>query len=319
MLRIVLFAVAVSMLSFPTQFAAAQGLSFGGVKVGTDNKSNDQSNNNDDENRNNGDNNNSNRNRNRRSNSNNSSDDESGDSNGQQFQQFFPGGQNKNNRGQNPLKQDGENQYRRSNNQGQIWNGGQNGITIGTWNGNKWNGSRKIESWTKQYGGNEQPFSSQWYKDHPKAWKYDNNKANIWVAASLPGVYSWLNWGNVPQQYQGNYGNVQQFDTSAYGNWYPLGVFSLMSGPGDSGTRIVQLAVDRNGQIAGNYYDMITNSSYNVSGNVRRQSQRAEWSLNKNQFVRFRAPIYQLLQPYGTMTVQLQGGQQQWQFVRLEN
>ena len=92
-----------------------------------------------------------------------------------------------------------------------------------------------------------------------------------------------------------------------------------MAGPGDSGSRIVQLAVDQHGHISGNYYDMITGSNYSVSGDISRQNQRATWSLNKNQFVRFRAPVYQLLQPYGNVTVSLPGGSQQWQFVRLEN
>ena len=124
----------------------------------------------------------------------------------------------------------------------------------------------------------------------------------------------------MPQQYRAYYGNnVQQFDHSHYGEWYPLGVFSLMAGPGDPGTRMVQLAVDQHGHIAGNYYDMITNSNYSLSGDIRQQSQRVSWSLNKNQAVRFRASLYQLLQPYGTLTVQLPGGDQQWQFVRLEN
>ena len=38
-----------------------------------------------------------------------------------------------------------------------------------------------------------------------------------------------------------------------------------------------------------------------------------------HKFVRFRAPVYQLLQPYGNVTVSLPGGDQRWQFVRLEN
>ena len=166
------------------------------------------------------------------------------------------------------------------------------------------------------------PSARKWYKDHPKAWKYDgnNNNANIYIGGTLPGLYGWLGWGNVPQQYRSYYGNnVSQFNRAHYGEWYPLGVFSLMAGPGDNGTRIVQLAVDQHGHISGNYYDMITGSNYSVSGDIRQQSQRASFALNKNQMVRFRAPVYQLLQPYGPITVSLPGGDQQWQFVRLEN
>ena len=247
------------------------------------------------------------------------SSNQSSSQNGQQVQQFFPGSQN--GQGQN---NSGQNQFRRSNQQGnqqfQNWQqNNQNGLKIGTWNAGKWQGSHKIENWTKNFGGNHQPFSSQWYKDHPKAWKYNNNKANFWVTATVPGVYGWLGWGNVPRQYHGNYGNRPQFDPSYYGDWYPLGVWSLMAGPGDMGTRIVQLAVDRNGRIAGNYYDMISASNYSMSGDIRQQSQRVSFWLNKNQFVRFRTSVDQLLQPYGSLTVQLPGGEQQWQFVRLED
>jgi hypothetical protein len=194
-----------------------------------------------------------------------------------------------------------------------------NTLKFGMWKGDQWQGPRKIDSWSKVFGNNKQPFSSQWYKDHPQAWKYDNNKSNVWVVATVPGVYSWLGWGNVPPQYGVGFNNGPQFDPSRYGDWYPLGVYSLMTGPDDMGTRVVQLAVDRHGHVAGNYYDMITDSDHGVSGEVQRQTQRVEWTLNKNPNVRFRSSIMRLLQPYGSVTVQLPGGQQRWQFVRLEN
>lgn len=300
--------------------ANAQGISIGGFN---------QQSNSDDDNRDN----NSNQTGRKSRSSRNSSNKSSGGNFEEQIQQFFPGGQN--NQGQNVIQQDGNIKFRRSNqqqgfpnNQQQFdnWTDGNqnnNNVTFGGWNAGKWQGSRKVDNWTKHFGGNEQPFSSQWYKDHPKAWQYDNhqnNNSNIWVGGTLPGLYGWLGWGNVPQQYRVYYGNnVQQFDRAHYGQWYPLGVYSLMAGPGDPGTRMVQLAVDQHGHIAGNYYDMITGSNYSVSGEISRQSQRATWSLNKNQFARFRAPIYQLLQPYGNVTVSLPGGNQQWQFVRLED
>ena len=72
-----------------------------------------------------------------------------------------------------------------------------------------------------------------------------------------------------------------------------------MAHPDDMGTRIVQLAVDRHGHLAGNYFDMITDAENSVVGEINRQTQRAEWSPNRNPDVRFRASIYRLLQPYG--------------------
>ena len=323
-----LLAFALVVLFANSQPASAQGFSFGGGKNQNSNQSNRNDDDDDDDNENSDD---SNRQGGRRS------GNQSGNQGVEQFQQFFPGGQSgqgQSGQGQGNQGQGGSNQFRRSNQQGQFpgpavpestapelaTGQSEQGLTIGGWNAGKWQGTHDVEKWTQAFGGNQQPFSSQWYNDHPKAWKHDNNKTSIWIGGTLPGVYSWLNWGNVPQQYRAYYGNnVPQFDRSHYGEWYPLGVYSLMTGPGDPGTRMVQLAVDQHGHIAGNYYDMITNSNYSLSGDIRQQSQRVSWSLNKNQAVRFRASLYQLLQPYGPVTVQLPGGEQQWQFVRLEN
>lgn len=299
------------------QPAAAQGFNFGGVKIqsNSSNQSNDEDEDSD----------NSNRQGNRRSRSRNQSNNQSSDEIPEQFRQFIPGqgGQNKPGGGQG---QGGFNNSRNQqfNQQNSKWNrAGDNGFNIGTWNGGKWQGTRNAKQWTQAFGGGQQPFSSQWYNDHPKAWKYDNNNtnANIWIGGTIPGLYTWLGWGNVPQQYRVYYNqnSSSQFNPAHYGEYYPLGVYSLMAGPGDPGTRMVQLAVDQHGHIAGNYYDMITNSNYSLSGDIRQQSQRASFALNKNQFVRFRAPIYELLQPYGSITVSLPGGDQRWQFVRLEN
>jgi len=309
-------AVAVLVGAVGAQQVAAQNFNLNDLKKQINNakQQNDQSNQNNSSQNKDDDNNNSNGQSGKRSKSGNQSNN-----NGNQFQQFFSGGQN--GQGQN-------NQGRRSNGQGNFRNSqqfqnwqqnNQNGLKIGNWNSGKWQGTHDVKKWNQTLSGQPQPFSSKWYKDHPKAWKWDNNKVNFWVGGSVPGVYNWLGWGNVPRQYRGNYNNVQQYDRSYYGEWYPLGVYSLMSSPGDPGTRIVQLAVDQNGRIRGNYYDMITAANYSLSGDIRQQSQRVSWWLNKNQFVRFRANLYELLQPYGSLTVQLPGGEQQWQFVRLED
>lgn len=190
---------------------------------------------------------------------------------------------------------------------------------IGAWHGDHWEGTRKVDNWAMVFGNKQKPFSAQWYHDHPQAWKYESKKSNVWVVASVPGVYSWLGWGNVPPQFGVSYGPADRFDPTIYGDWYPLGVYSLMTGPDDVGTRVVQLAVDRHGHLTGNYFDMIANANHNISGDIDRDTQRAEWWLNRNPAVHFHARIYRLLQPFGTITVELPGGEQRWQFVRLED
>jgi hypothetical protein len=299
------FAVAVSC----SQAALAQRINFGGSGQSKHSDKNHDDDHDDD----------------RRDQSNNRSS-KSGNSTSQKIQQFFQQGTG----GQSDQKRSDAERFRNSNQQqghrGQQFqnlhghnHGGHDNHNHGSWHGDKWQGSRKIDNWVQTFGGGKKPFSAQWYHDHPKAWKYDNNKTNIWVVGSVPGVYQWLNWGNVPPQYNVGHNHQQHFDPSHYGEWYPLGVYSLMAGPGDIGTRIVQLAIDHHGHLAGNYYDMISDSNYSISGDVKRQSERVYFSLNKNKHIGFRAHISQLLQPYGTITVQLPGGEQQWQFVRLED
>jgi hypothetical protein len=259
----------------------------------------------------------------------------------QQFLQRRQTGQNNQNQGQ----QGGTQQLRRGNRQGQgehfqdgqfqdgqlqIQGGrfgggqfqqfrpqdGQQNLRFGNWQGNDWQGSRKVDNWAKVFGSGKQPFSREWYDEHPKAWRHEeHDHDDVWVTATLPGVYSWLGWGNAPGVRIGTQPGV---DLSRFHDFYPLGVYSLMSGPGDMGTRIVQLSIDRHGHISGNYYDMITDTNSSVSGDVRRDSQRVYWYVNKNRSIRFRASLNRLLQPYGTVVVQMPGGEQDWQFVRLE-
>lgn len=257
----------------------------------------------------------------------------------QQFLQGRQGGQNNQNQGQQgqpgnvqQLRRNQPNQFQ----DGQFQNGqfqggqfqqfrpqeGQQQLRFGNWQGNQWQGSRKVDNWANVFGSGNRPFSREWYEEHPKAWRHDehdHDHDDVWVVASLPGVYTWLGWGDVPGQGGIRVGTQPRVDLSRFHNFYPLGVYSLMSGPGDMGTRIVQLSIDRHGHISGNYYDMITDTNSSVSGEVRRDSQRVSWSVNKNRSIRFRASLNRLLQPYGTVVVQMPGGEQDWQFVRLEN
>ena len=133
---------------------------------------------------------------------------------------------------------------------------------FGGWHGDKWQGSRKVENWTKRSAADKQPFSSQVVQGpseglevrqqqgerlgrRPRARRLHLARLGQ-RAAAVPGV----NYGNAPA--------VRSHRTTASGiRWACI---SLMTGPGDMGTRIVQLAVDRHGHIAGNYYDMITDA-----------------------------------------------------------
>ncbi len=151
MCSICVVAVAVLIVAASSRQSVAQGFNLNDLKKQIDNakNQNNQSNQNDD----NGDNNNSSGQSNqsrKRSKSNNQSNDQ--DDN--QVQQFFPNGQNNQNGQSSRIKFQNSN----SNQQGNFQNNQQfktgsratrTALKIGTWNGGKWQGSNKVESWTK--------------------------------------------------------------------------------------------------------------------------------------------------------------------------
>ncbi len=188
---------------------------------------------------------------------------------------------------------------------------------------------KELHKWVDNFGG-PKPFSSKWYKDHPKAWHHHHNHGDDWKVVTAAGVVGFLGW----QAYQ-NRGPVIVYEPVPYdtlfvsrpgvvidpnrGEWMPLGVFSLMVGPGDANTRMLDLAVDRFGHIRGSYYDMISGASYNVAGITDQRTQYAQWSLESNRQLTFFTPIGEMLQPQGYVDVRLPSGQrQQWQLVRME-
>jgi hypothetical protein len=301
-------------------------INFGGSNQSSNQSNNDQN----DENQN-----------NRRNRNNKQSDD---DSKAQQVQQFFQGQQGGQwGQGDNSQQFQQQFQNRRSNGQGQFQSSQkssgqysqsfqQNGLQfgngqLGNWQSRNWQGSRNVKQWSQTYGSGTQPFSKKWYDNHPKAWHYDHNHwdDHVWVVATTDGVAAWLGWAQprgtrVVYGYQPSGVSSQQiYDPTYFGEWYPLGVYSLVTGPYDSGTRMMQLSVDRHGNVAGSYYDMITDTSHNVSGRVYQKSQHVYWTLSSNQNLKFRSSLGELTQPQGTVVAKLPGGDQVWQLVRLEN
>lgn len=338
-----LLILAIAVSSAPAQRRSS--FNPGGNNQNNNNQNNNQNNNNSNKNKDKDDDDDSNSNRgNKNSQSNNQqNNNQNNNQNVQQLQDLLKKGQsnnsNNNNNNNNNGNSNNRNRNRNDNNQGQYQNsqqfpgnknynqnhnGQQGGLQIGNvqfgdWQKKNWQGSHKVEHWNKQYNNGPQFFSSQWYDSHPNAWRYNHPHSDVWVVATVPGVYSWLGWGNNYPQGNVVYDNSQPFNPDAYGEWYPLGVYSMVTGPGDNGTRIVQLSVDRQGNVNGTYYDLVMDTSRQVSGRIRQSSQNVSWSLNSNPQLTFRAPLDQLMQPQGIVTVELPGGEQQWQLIRLQN
>ncbi|MEX0612178.1 MAG: hypothetical protein WD738_10570 [Pirellulales bacterium] len=196
------------------------------------------------------------------------------------------------------------------------------------WHSQKGDGHRDSQNWIIEFGGST-PFSARWYNDHPNAWRHHHrhhdHDDDAWKIATAAGVLRWLGWGTAVQGgpvvvYDSPTVETVVVDPNLPGEWMTLGAYSLLTGPGDSGTRMLELAVDKHGFIGGNYYDMISGASFNVTGRIDRKTQRATWSLESNQQLTFSAPLNQLTEGQGLVDVKFPSGRtQQWRLVRMEN
>lgn len=103
--------------------------------------------------------------------------------------------------------------------------------------------------------------------------------------------------------------------------WMPLGVFALtQEGAGDSNL-LLQLAVSKDGIIAGTLFNETTGSSRPVEGMVDRETQRAAWSLvdGKNADVVMETGLYNLTENEATALVHFGNERTQtWLMVRLD-
>jgi hypothetical protein len=190
------------------------------------------------------------------------------------------------------------------------------------------NDHKDVKNFVVKFGG-PQPFSNNWYKDHPKAWHYHHDHDDTWKVITAAGVVGFLGWEAYhyrgPVVYQPVPYDVLFVSRPGViidpsrGEWMPLGQYTLMLGPGDDSTRMLDLAVDRFGHIRGSYYDMVSGVAHNVAGIVDPRSQYAQWSLESNRGLTFYTPMGEMLQPQGSVYVQLPSGErQQWQLVRME-
>jgi hypothetical protein len=152
-------------------------------------------------------------------------------------------------------------------------------------------------------------YTPGWYGAHPGAWAAAGVTAAAWTAASWNTMNGWFGTSAAPIDY--NYGSnvVTQDDnvyvdgqdagtTQAYydqaasiaksgaeapaaedPNWLPLGVFAMTHGDQANSNMVIQLAVNKQGIIRGNFTDTKTNQTLGVQGSVDKKTQRAAWTI----------------------------------------
>jgi hypothetical protein len=194
-------------------------------------------------------------------------------------------------------------------------------------------------------------YGSGWYADHPGAW-YAAGLATgaMWNAASWNTAAGYVGYEQTPPVYY-DYGNnvtyqddvvymngdevgtAQQYydqaaslatsgaqaDAPADSDWLPLGVFALTKLGQTQSNVSIQLAVNKEGIIRGNYTDTATDKTQVIQGSVDKQTQRAAFSVGENTMNLIETGLYNLTKDEAPCLLHIGSERtEQWLLVRLQ-
>lgn len=193
-------------------------------------------------------------------------------------------------------------------------------------------------------------FNDSFFNRHGYRPIYANQAVNGWRAATWGAAAGWIgsSWGS-PIYYGGDGYPVEVVDSSSgstettasapasgsqmssgtpleasmgTGDWLPLGVFAV--GKDESAVThanmVLQLALNKSGDIAGTYYNALTNKVYPVEGVVDLQTQVAALKMSDNPSSPIlKTGLYNLTQQESDVSIHFpDGSSQSWFLVRLE-
>ena len=76
--------------------------------------------------------------------------------------------------------------------------------------------------------------------------------------------------------------------TAQADDWMPLGVFAFVQKEQSDPHYVMQLAINKSGAIEGNYSDVVSGTNVPIQGAVDKKTQRAAWTVGKNEKHRVR-------------------------------
>lgn len=190
--------------------------------------------------------------------------------------------------------------------------------------------------------GRTQPFTPAWYSEHPDAWQYTHPHADLWAVAGVAGLTNWLGYPAAAASATAATSTTvaaatatttaagtaaAATATSANSNaatppsdveWMPLGVYA--TGPKDATQAHVyqQLAVSKQGELKGNYYDSITNTTQPVSGSIDRETRKASWKVGGKGGATFETTLDALMKTPSDVTMKSGGAEHEWELVQVQ-
>jgi len=110
-----------------------------------------------------------------------------------------------------------------------------------------------------------------------------------------------------------------QADASSDGDWLPLGVFALTKTEQTKSAVTIQLAVNKQGVIRGNYTDTETEKNQVVQGSVDKQTQRVAFTVGANATNVVETGLYNLTKDEAPCLIHFgKDKTEQWLLVRLQ-
>ena len=106
--------------------------------------------------------------------------------------------------------------------------------------------------------------------------------------------------------------------TSDGDQWLPLGIFAMVRNEQQHPQLIMQLAVNKQGVIRGNFTDEVSESTQPIQGSVDPKTQRAAWTVGTNQTSIMEAGMSNLAQGVAPALIHKNGQTDHWLLVRLE-
>lgn len=184
---------------------------------------------------------------------------------------------------------------------GAWWYGGWGGYGYG------WNWA----TWDDMIGLMGLSAASADYYDYGDTITYNNN--NVYYGSNP--VATTTEYYNQAQQLASSGNNKPEKAL----NWKPLGVYALSQSNSTNSNVVFQLAIDKNGDIGGNYYNELSNQVLQVKGKVDKKNQRVAFTVGTNTSVVYDTGLGNLLSAQAPCLVHFGAKRtEQWMLVRLQ-
>lgn len=194
-------------------------------------------------------------------------------------------------------------------------------------------------------------YGGSWYTDHPGAWFAAGWASSAaWRACTWNSAATYVGYTETPPVYY-DYGNNITYqddvvyingdevgtseeyyeqaatlattgaeaDAPADGDWLPLGVFALTKPDKAQSAVTIQLAVNKDGVIRGNYTDTNTDKTQLIQGSIDKQTQRAAFTVGDDTTHLIETGLYNLTKDEAPCLLHFGSERtEQWLLVRLQ-